>query len=180
VLQSRHEKTRFLKKIGAGSLAASIPLGPKDLLLWEDNKNAPLGQEKEKAGESFSYLRAFRARSKIRVAAVGVGYSDGYPFLFRGKVRALIGKKIFAGLEAVTSNHLMVDLGNEPDIRIGDEVRLIDQDNASGMTADALAKQSGNCLSGTLGNKKLRRPSTWRGNRSGLRIKFLSFIRPSR
>jgi len=95
------------------------------------------------AGESFSYLRAFRARSKMRVATVGIGYSDGYPFLFGGKVRALIGRKTFPVLEAVTSNHLMVDLGDQRDIRIGDEVRLIDQDKTSGITADALAEQSG-------------------------------------
>lgn len=94
-------------------------------------------------GESFSYLRAYRASRPMRVATVGIGYSDGYPFLFGGKVRALIGKKSFPVLEAVTSNHLMVDLGDDREVRVGDVVRLIDPDKALGIAADALAEQSG-------------------------------------
>lgn len=94
-------------------------------------------------GESLSYLRACKATRKMRVAAVGIGYSDGYPFLFGGKVRALIGKKKFPVLNAVTANHIMVDLGSDREVRIGDEVRLIDPDKGNGMTADALAEQSG-------------------------------------
>lgn len=94
-------------------------------------------------GESLSYLRAYRATRPMRVATVGIGYSDGYPFLFGGKVRALIGKKAFPVLEAVTSNHLMVDLGDNREVRVGDVVRLIDPDKGLGIAADALAEQSG-------------------------------------
>jgi alanine racemase len=94
-------------------------------------------------GESLSYLRAHKAERAMRVAAVGIGYSDGYPYLFGGKVRALIGKKKFPVLSAVTSNHAMVDLGADREVRIGDEVRLIDPDKGTGLTADALAEQSG-------------------------------------
>ena len=94
-------------------------------------------------GESLSYLRAYKAAKEMRVAAVGIGYSDGYPFLFGGKVQALIGKKKFPVLNAVTSNHTMVDLGADREVRIGDEVRLIDPDKGTGLTADALAERSG-------------------------------------
>jgi alanine racemase len=94
-------------------------------------------------GESISYLRAYRAAKEMRVATVGAGYSDGYPFLLGGKVRVLIGKKKFPVLEAVTSNHIMVDLGDDREVRIGDDVRLIDSAKESGLTADALAEQSG-------------------------------------
>lgn len=79
----------------------------------------------------------------MRVATVGIGYSDGYPFLFGGKVGVLIGKKKFPVLEAVTSNHIMVDLGDNREVRAGDDVKLIDPDKGNGITADALAEQSG-------------------------------------
>jgi len=94
-------------------------------------------------GESFSYLRSYKATREMRVATVGIGYSDGYPFFFGGKVRVLIGKKTFPVLETVTSNHIMVDLGDDREVRVGDDVKLIDPDKGNGMTADALAEQSG-------------------------------------
>ncbi|OGD31668.1 MAG: alanine racemase [Candidatus Aminicenantes bacterium RBG_19FT_COMBO_58_17] len=95
------------------------------------------------AGEPFSYLRAFKAESKMRLATIGIGYSDGYPFLFSGKVQVLIRNKKFPVLGAITSNHVMVGLGDDREVRIGDEVTLIDPDRSSGLAADDLAGPSG-------------------------------------
>lgn len=94
-------------------------------------------------GESLSYLRAFKAGKMMRVATVGIGYSDGYPYLFGGRVSVLIRNRKFPALNAVTSNHLMVELGDDREVRIGDAVTLIDPDKNSGLAADALAEQSG-------------------------------------
>jgi len=95
------------------------------------------------AGEPFSYLRAFKADKDMRVASVGIGYSDGYPFLFGGKVQVLIRKKRFPVLGAVTSNHTMVGLGNDREVQVGDEVTLIDPDRSWSLAADDLAEASG-------------------------------------
>jgi alanine racemase len=95
------------------------------------------------AGETFSYLRAFKAERNMRVAAVGIGYSDGYPFLFGGKAQVLIRNRSFPVLGAVTSNHTMVGLGDDREVRVGDEVTLIDPDRSSGLAADDLAEASG-------------------------------------
>ncbi len=94
-------------------------------------------------GEPYSYLRAFKAEGRTRVATVGIGYSDGYPFLFAGKVQALIRNRKFPVLEAITSNHTMVGLGDDRDIRVGDEVTLIDPDRSAGLAADDLAGLTG-------------------------------------
>jgi alanine racemase len=94
-------------------------------------------------GESLSYLRVFKAGKKMRAATLGIGYSDGYPFLFGGKVSVKIRNKTFPVLEAVTSNHVMVDLGDDREVRIGDEATLIDPERSSGLTTDALAERSG-------------------------------------
>ncbi len=94
-------------------------------------------------GESLSYLRAIRASKRMRVATVGIGYSDGYPREFGGNAFARIRGKRFPMLKAVTANHAMVDLGNDQEVRIGDEVVLIDSTPGSGLTADALAEQCG-------------------------------------
>ena len=92
-------------------------------------------------GDSLSYHRAFTARKKMRVATVGIGYSDGYPPDLGGKGVVLIRNKKFSLLKAVTANHAMVDLGDDQDVNIGDEVVLIDSKPGSGLTADALAER---------------------------------------
>jgi alanine racemase len=94
-------------------------------------------------GESYSYLRAFKAPGPTRVATVGIGYSDGYPYLFAGKVQALIRGKKFPVLEAITANHTMVGLGDDREIQVGDEVTLIDPDRSVGLAADDLAALTG-------------------------------------
>ncbi len=92
------------------------------------------------AGESLSYLRAIRAESPMRVATVGVGYSDGYPPGLGGHGSAIIHGRPYPLLSAVNSNQLMVDLRNDSSIGLGDEVVLVDDRKGSGVTADALAE----------------------------------------
>jgi alanine racemase len=94
-------------------------------------------------GDSLSYHRAFTAPSRMRVATVGAGYSDGYPPELGGKGRVRIGNGEFSALKAVTASHMMVDLGDDRDVRIGDEAVLIDPRPGSGLTADALAERCG-------------------------------------
>ncbi len=94
-------------------------------------------------GESLSYLRAIRVDRPTRVATVGVGYSDGYPHLLGGKGIVLIGGRAFPVLPAVTSNHVMIDLGDDRTVCVGDEVVLIDNKRGSEAAADALAATSG-------------------------------------
>jgi alanine racemase len=94
-------------------------------------------------GESLSYHRAFTATEKMRIATVGIGYSDGYPSQLAGKGAVLIKNKKYPVIVAVTANHAMVDLENDPDINIGDEATLIDDQKKSGLTADVLKEASG-------------------------------------
>ncbi len=95
------------------------------------------------AGESVSYHRALRARERMRVATVGMGYSDGYPTGAVEKSAVAIRGKRFRVVSAVTSNHLMIDLDNDPEVAPGDEVVLIDDRKGSGRTADIVAEQAG-------------------------------------
>jgi len=94
-------------------------------------------------GESLSYLRAFKAAYYMRVATVGIGYSDGYAPELGGKAFVSIKNEKYPVLAAVTSNHIMVDLKNNPGVQIGDEVTLIDSKKDSGLTADVVADWGG-------------------------------------
>jgi len=93
--------------------------------------------------ETLSYLRAYKAERKMRVATLEIGYSDGYPSQMGGKAVVLIKGKAFPVLGAVTANHTMIDLLNDPDIQVGDEAVLIDPARGSDLTAAALAEKTG-------------------------------------
>jgi len=93
-----------------------------------------------RAGETVSYLRSFKATEPMRIATVGVGYSDGYPPVLGGKGVTLVRGKFFPVLPAVTSNHIMVDLKNDGSVEVGDETVLVDDRRARGVSADALAE----------------------------------------
>jgi len=94
-------------------------------------------------GDSISYHRVFKAQKKMRVATVSIGYSDGYAPQLGGKGFVAIKGKKYPVMAAVTSNHVMVDLHDDPDIKVGDDVMLIDNQINSGLTADVLEAQSG-------------------------------------
>jgi alanine racemase len=95
------------------------------------------------AGDTISYLRAYKAARPMRVATVGIGYSDGYPSGAGGKGIVRIGEKTYPVLPLVTSNHIMIDLGSDRSVRIGDEVVLIDNRKETGVAADALGGSTG-------------------------------------
>lgn len=94
-------------------------------------------------GDSLSYHRVIKAKKRMRVATVGVGYSDGYLPQLGGKSFVSIKGKKYPVMSAVTSNHIMVDLNNDQEIIVGDDVTLIDNQKNSGLTADVLEAQSG-------------------------------------
>ncbi len=94
-------------------------------------------------GDTLSYHRVFRASQTMRVATVGVGYSDGYPSALAGRSHVLIHGQKYPAIAAVTANHMMVDLLGDATIKIGDEVVLLDNRFESGLTADILAELAG-------------------------------------
>lgn len=94
-------------------------------------------------GDSLSYHRIFKAQKRIRVATVGIGYSDGYAPQLGGRGHVLIRNRKYGVMGAVTSNHTMIDLNNDPEVQVGDEVTLIDNQKSSGLTADVLAELCG-------------------------------------
>ncbi len=97
-------------------------------------------------GDTLSYHRAYIADKALWVATVGLGYSDGYPPQLAGKSTVMIKGKTFPVIAAVTANHLMVDLGDSEEVRVGDEVVLIDNRPEDELTADVLAELAGSSV----------------------------------
>lgn len=89
--------------------------------------------------ESVGYGRRWRAARGTRVAAVPVGYADGYSRAFGGRARALVGGRPVPVIGAVSMNQLMLDLGPEGDAQVGDEVVLLGAQGDERVTAEELA-----------------------------------------
>jgi len=94
-------------------------------------------------GDTLSYHRAYVASKEMWAATIGLGYSDGYPAQLAGKSLVMIKEKTYPVIAAVTANHLMVDLNNSEDVRVGDEVVLLDHQPESELTADRLGELAG-------------------------------------
>jgi len=92
------------------------------------------------AGTPVSYGRTWRANSPTTIATLPVGYGDGYPralsnrgqVLLRGRLRPVVGR--------VCMNHTLIDIGEEPEVRPGEEVVLIGQQEQNRLTVNHLAE----------------------------------------
>jgi len=92
------------------------------------------------AGTPISYGSTWRANSPTTIATLPVGYSDGYPralsnrgqVLLRGRLKPVVGR--------VCMNHTLLDIGEEPEVRPGEEVVLIGQQEENRLTVNHLAE----------------------------------------
>lgn len=91
-------------------------------------------------GRSISYGRTYIIQKHTKVATLPIGYADGYPrnlsnraeVLVRGRRAPLIGK--------VTMDQMMIDVGNIPGVKVGDEVVLIGKQGREEIRAEKLAR----------------------------------------
>lgn len=75
-------------------------------------------------GEQVSYGGTWTAPHDTTLAAVPVGYADGYPRSLSGVAPVLIGGQRRSVVGRVCMDCLLVDVGPEPDCRVGDAVVL--------------------------------------------------------
>ncbi len=94
-------------------------------------------------GDALSYHRAFVADRHTRIATLPLGYSDGYPHTLASKADVLIRGRRFPVIALVTANHVLVNLGDDSSVEIGDEAVLIGRQGGEFLDAQLLADQAG-------------------------------------
>lgn len=77
-----------------------------------------------KAGESIGYVATYTADRDLRMAVVGIGYADGYPWRPNSTAHALIGEHKCPLVGRVSMDMLAVDVSAVEDCAVGDEVIL--------------------------------------------------------
>ncbi len=83
-------------------------------------------------GTSISYGRKWTARKRSRIATIAIGYYDGYHRNLSNKAKVLINGKFFEQVGAVTMDAIMVNLGNDTSVQVGDTAVLFGWEEGCG------------------------------------------------
>ncbi|KZK73454.1 MAG: alanine racemase [Pelodictyon luteolum] len=92
------------------------------------------------AGTTISYNRTWKAPGTRKIATIAAGYADGYHRSLSGKATVSINGTAYPQIGTVTMDQIMIDLGAESDVRVGDRAVLFGWD---GMRAEELASRAG-------------------------------------
>ncbi|MBI4811219.1 MAG: alanine racemase, partial [Ignavibacteriales bacterium] len=101
---------------------------------------------------SVSYGRKYFNSKRTRIATIPVGYGDGYSRGLTNKGEVLIHGNRYPIVGVVCMDQVMVDIGFEGNIHVGDEVILIGRSGQNEITAWELGEKVGTnayeCLTG--------------------------------
>ena len=93
-------------------------------------------------GTSISYGRTWAPERSTVIATIPIGYGDGFSRLLSGKTDILLKGKRYPAVGRICMDQMMIDLGPESEIRVGDEVVLFGPD-PTGPDAAELARKIG-------------------------------------
>jgi alanine racemase len=92
-----------------------------------------------RAGETVSYGRTWTAPRDTKIATVPIGYGDGYSRrLSNQSTVAILGQR-YVQVGTICMDQLMVDLGPDSTIGVGEQVTLIGRDGSEFIGANDLA-----------------------------------------
>jgi alanine racemase len=94
-------------------------------------------------GTPVGYSMAYRAPKRTRIATLPVGYDDGYNFSFSNTAEVLYKGRRCRVVGNVTMDYIMIDIGNVPEVRVGDEITLLGTDGEAEITTSELARLMG-------------------------------------
>jgi alanine racemase len=92
-------------------------------------------------GDSVGYGRRFMAERETWIATVPVGYADGIARAHTNNGEVLIAGRRHPIVGTVSMDNITVEVGPEPDIRVGAEVVLIGRSGAERITAEEVARR---------------------------------------
>ncbi|HEV8606326.1 MAG TPA: alanine racemase [Tepidisphaeraceae bacterium] len=94
-------------------------------------------------GVGIGYGQTWTSPRDTRVGLVPVGYGDGYLRAFSNRGKMIAHGKMVPVVGRVSMDYTMIDLGDVPAARVGDEVIVLDSDPLSRVNAYALAEWGG-------------------------------------
>jgi len=95
------------------------------------------------AGTSISYGRTYFTKTMSTIATIPIGYADGYSRNLSNRAHVLLRGKRCPVVGTICMDQLMVDTGEEADVKVGDEVTLIGSSGGETITAWDIAEKMG-------------------------------------
>ncbi len=99
--------------------------------------------KKVSAGTPIGYGHTYTTKSASLIAAVSIGYADGYSRLLSNRGQALVRGRRVPVVGRVCMDLSMLDVTNVPGVQMGDEVTLIGQDGNDQITVFDVADWMG-------------------------------------
>ena len=90
-------------------------------------------------GTTVSYGRRYRTASRTRIAVIPVGYADGFGRRLSGHADVLLKGRRYPVVGSICMDNLMVDLGMETPVELGDDVTFIGKDGEESISVWDLA-----------------------------------------
>lgn len=91
------------------------------------------------AGHGVSYGATYITKGETKIATIGVGYADGYPRALSNKGRVIIDGEYAPVIGRVCMDQIMVDVTNIKNVKVGDTVVLVGEQNGKKITVEELA-----------------------------------------
>jgi alanine racemase len=126
-----------------GGLPAPCFAGRIDLRPVMSFRTSVAQVKKVPAGTGVSYGHRFVAERPTVLAAIPVGYADGYSRLLSNCGEVLIRGKRAKVAGTVCMDWTLIDVTDIRGVEVGDEVTLLGRDNGQGITAEEWAERIG-------------------------------------
>ncbi len=121
----------------AGEPVEVAPLALRPVLSW---KARVLTVKDVAAGQAVGYNGTFVTKARSRIAALPVGYADGYPRLLSNRARVIVRGEYAPVVGRVSMDLTTVDVSHIRAVAVGDEVILIGRSSGKSVDAAELAR----------------------------------------
>ena len=85
--------------------------------------------EQLRTGDSVSYGRNYVAGSPVWIATLPIGHADGYLRKAVNGAKVLVNEKLYPVIGAVSASHTIVEIGEQPTVKVGDLATLVRPDH---------------------------------------------------
>lgn len=118
-----------------------------------------------------SYGRTFKTERDSIIATLPIGYADGYSRLLSGKAKVIINGKFANVVGRICMDQCMIDVTDIGEVKVGDEVILLGEENELKFNADDMANLIGTINYDVLCMIKHRVPRVYKKNNEIIEIK---------
>ncbi|EHN14191.1 alanine racemase [Clostridium sporogenes] len=120
--------------------------------------------KKVSSGEYISYGRTFKTDRESIIATLPIGYADGYNRLLSNKGKVIVNGKLAPVIGRVCMDQCMIDVTSIENLKVGDVVTIMGEENGVSYTAEDIAAEIGTISYEVICNVNKRVPRVYKKN----------------